>query len=122
MSAPNAKAEGSKSEAASFSVVFSKRSVPKKMYLGSTAAKNAMGSTTAASFALEKKTEQQRAKEMQPMQKTATKLKSSHSGVCTQKALTTSEQMSASSRNCAMAVTYHDATKTEGRRPMIRIV
>ena len=35
---------------------------------------------------MEKKTEQQSAKEMQPRQKMPTKLKSSHSGVCTQKA------------------------------------
>ena len=92
---------------------------------------------------MEKKTEQQSAKEMQPRQKMPTKLKSSHSGVCTQKAwlglelglglgvglglglgsglectqkaLTTSAQMSASSRNWTIAVTYLVRGRGRGR-------
>ena len=72
MSAPNEKADGSSSDDASFSRVFSKRLVPKKMYFGSTAAKKAIGSTMAASLALEKKTLSSSANEMHPMQNVVT--------------------------------------------------
>ena len=81
MSAPKLKAEGSSREAPIFSRVLSKRLVPKKMYLGSTAAKKAMGRTIAAIFAFEKKVVRQRAKEMQPIAKMVTYTSMTQKGV-----------------------------------------
>jgi len=63
MSAPNEKADGSRSDAHSLSVVRSYRLLPKKTYLGRTAPKKRIGANTAASLAFEKKTETRRQNE-----------------------------------------------------------